>query len=263
MKRIAVWLACCWVAVSCGYDRFDPLSADDLPEVTALPNADLATLRAYGQETAQTVAEDLVVEGYVTSDDRTGNFYLSFFIEDATGAAEIRAGMYDLFRYVPRGRRVVLHLKGLAIGRYDGVVQIGAYADGDRVAEFGARAILDGCLERDVRFRHETPLRQRIALLDETMCGRLVRIGPVRRTAESPERWAQPETDTEAPQSGTVAFRDGAGDTVRVVTSGYADFAGGLVPSDSVTLTGILLHGPFDGSRTCFALELRDEEDVE
>lgn len=263
MRRWGILLICGVLATSCGYDRFAPLTDDDLPVVGTLPNAELATLRHYGQETPQVVQEDMVVEGFVSSDDRAGNFYRSFFIEDATGAVEIRAGMYDLFRYVPRGRRVVLHLRGLAVGRYDGVVQVGLYADGDRVAEFGARPILDGYLERDVKFRHELPLRVTIASLDEAMCGRLVRIGPVVRTAESPDRWAQPEAEGIAPQSGTVAFRDRAGDTVRVVTSGYADFAGERVPADSVTLTGIVSYGPIDGSRRGFVLKLRDAYDVE
>ena len=263
MRRCVLLLLCGTLAVSCGYDRFGPLPAEAWPEVTTLPNTQLAQLRTFGGETAQTVTDDMVVEGYVTSDDRAGNFYRSFFIEDASAAVEVRAGCYDLFRYVPRGRRVVLHLKGLAIGRYDGVVQIGACADGDRAAEFGARAVLDACLERDVRFRHETPLRYAIARLEEPMCGRLVRIGPVIRTAESPACWAVAADENGVPQTGTVAFRDRTGDTVRVVTSGYADFAGERVPSDSVTLSGILLYGPYDGSRKVFALKLRDAYDVE
>lgn len=52
-------------------------------------------------------------------------------------------------------------------------------------------------------------------------------------------------------------------DSVAVVTSGYASFAGDTVPAGRVTLTGILMYGKFGGTREVFALKLRDGNDVE
>ncbi|HAD56168.1 MAG TPA: hypothetical protein DCG00_01680 [Alistipes sp.] len=75
--------------------------------------------------------------------------------------------------------------------------------------------------------------------------------------------WADTGAESGMPATGTVWFRDAAGDSVAVVTSGYASFAGDTVPAGRVTLTGILMYGKFGGTREVFALKLRDGNDVE
>ena len=83
--------------ISCDYDQFDPPNSE--PGSVPVTTMDIATLRAFYQDDPVWVVgqRSVVVSGYVTTSDQAGNFYRSFFIEDETGAVEIRAGLYDLY----------------------------------------------------------------------------------------------------------------------------------------------------------------------
>ena len=175
MKKIFVCILSGVLTVACGYDRFGTLGPGDLEGSGTLPDADLALLREHFYGDPFVVQEDLTVGGYVVSDDRAGNFFRSFIIDDGSGAVEIRAGFYDLHAYCQRGRRIVIHARGLAVGMYNGVVQLGAGVNdwsAYRVEEFGSRVLLDRCMERDTLFREVPPLEPGIGGLEERYCGR-------------------------------------------------------------------------------------------
>lgn len=264
MRKI-VLILCALVATSCGYDRFGELSETDFVGTEALPNADLALLYEHYYGEPVEIVEGIVFDGYVTSSDRSGNFFRSFVIEDVTAAVEIRAGFYDIYNTYQLGRRVVLRAKGLAVGKYNGIIQIGACINkysAYRVEEFGSRVVLDTYLERDVRFAEENPAVREIGVLDENDCGRLVQIGRLLADAPAEATWAQPEGEDVVATTGTAIFRNCDGKELLVVTSGYADFAGEKLPADSVTLTGILMYGKFGALNNKFALKLRSLEDV-
>lgn len=251
---------------ACGYDDFRNNGAADFPGTESLPNADLSLLYDHYYGEPFTVKEDMVFEGYVIADDGSGNFFRSFIIDDGTSAAEVRAGYYDLHTVYPVGRRIILHAKALGVGKYNGVIQIGVGINSYtpyRVEEFGARAVLEKYVERDVNRYYPDPLPVDAGSLSADMCGRLVRTAKVIRTPDSPQRWAQPEGEGIEAEAGTVVFSDVRGDSIAVVTSGYATFAGATVPSDSVSLTGILMYGKFGGTKERFVLKLRDEYDVQ
>ncbi len=265
MKKIFGYLLSGLLAVSCGYDRFGVAGRGDLEGSGTLPDADIALLREHFYGEPFVVRDALTIGGYVVSDDRAGNFFRSFVIDDGSGAIEVRAGFYDLHAYCQRGRRVTIRVGGLAVGMYNGVLQLGAGVNGwsaYRVEEFGTRILLDGYLERDTLFRQVAPLELGIGELRERHCGRLVRIADL-WCSGTPAAWADTGSVTVVPATGTVWFRDGAGDSVAVVTSGYASFAGDAVPAGRVALTGVLMYGKFGGTREGFALKIRDTDDVE
>ncbi len=265
MKKWCIYAALLLVPVSCGYDRFGTLGVGDMEGTQTIPDAGIALLREHYYGEPYVVREDMTVGGYVVSDDRPGNFFRSFIIDDGSGAVEVRAGFYDLHALFPRGRRVVVRLRGLAVGMYDGVVQLGAGVNdwsSYRVEEFGSRVLLDRYVQRDTVFRQTEPLELGIGSLEERYCGRLVRVSGLCRSGGS-TTWADTGAGGGTPATGMVWFRDAVGDSVVVVTSGYASFAGDSVPAGKVALTGILVYGKFDGTRDGFALKLRDTEDVE
>lgn len=66
-----------------------------------------------------------MVSGNVTTSDREGNFFRSFFIEDETGAVEIRAGLYDLHAVYRLGQQVTVVADSLTLGLTGGVLQLG------------------------------------------------------------------------------------------------------------------------------------------
>lgn len=82
------------------------------------------------------VTEDLWVKGRITTSDRSGNFYKSFYIQDdANGPGiEIKVGRTSLHNDYKVGQTVYISLDGLAVGEYgfkdgkyggQGTIQIG------------------------------------------------------------------------------------------------------------------------------------------
>ncbi len=109
--------------------RFIAEAAKEDPK-THQPNSD--NLRTWCWE----VTEDLWVKGRITTSDRSGNFYKSFYIQDdANGPGiEIKVGRTSLHNDYKVGQMVYISLDGLSVGEYgfksgkyggQGTIQIG------------------------------------------------------------------------------------------------------------------------------------------
>ncbi|MCH5219994.1 MAG: choice-of-anchor J domain-containing protein [Muribaculaceae bacterium] len=68
-----------------------------------------------------------IIEGYVTSNDESGNIFKKIYIQDATGGIYIGIDAYDLYESYKPGQKVVVDVTGLAIGGYGGAMNIGEY----------------------------------------------------------------------------------------------------------------------------------------
>lgn len=260
----------------CGYNRFDdytPAEIMPLPEKTT----DIASLRLLYAGSRIDVTDDLVVVGRVTTSDRAGNFFRTFMIEDATGALEIRAGLYDMHRIYPVGTRVAVKLRGMSLGFDQSVLQAGARplpSSYYSTEYLGNRAIVDRYVVRGGVGEPPVPAVTTIAALNEGMCGRLVRIEGLRLAGATPGAgdpgdipvtWAIPSPGKGiAPSYGYRKFKDPKGDSLLVVSSGYAAFAAATIPSGGHTITGILSHGTVSGTygRNVYMLRIRDLDDV-
>ena len=85
----------------------------------------IATLCSQIDQKPITITEDLVIEGYVVSNDKESNFHKTFVINDKYGGVEIMAGIYDLHDIYPEGEKVYIALKDCTLARHYGVVQVG------------------------------------------------------------------------------------------------------------------------------------------
>ena len=233
----------------------------------ALPNVTLGDLRTYlHAEAEMTFAEDIEISGRVTSSDRAGNFYNTFFIDDGTGAAEIMAGMPDLDAVYHPGQRISIRARGLAVGWRDGVMQIGLPPEpGNRfpTGYFYHPAVIRNYVAAERSIEPARPIEVSLEGLSSELCGRLVRIAGLEADPEAVGgTWAQTRP---SPVTGYVDFHARhAPDIapVTVATSGYASFALAPVPGGEVTLTGILFYGRGQDSSDHFLLKLRDEKDI-
>ncbi len=114
-------------------------------ELTEISITDLKNLYN-GQATL--IESDLVVKGYVTSSDQTGNFYKEFYMQDApenpTAAIGVVLNQVDSYNQFNQGREVYFKLKGLYVGlNSSDVLTIGGQADGSEVGEITANQIPD------------------------------------------------------------------------------------------------------------------------
>ncbi len=260
---ISFWF--CVTFVACDYNSFDPIR--DFDEDTLVVNTSIRALREYydqGDEEGSVVADPIVIGGRVTTSDVAGNFFRTFFIEDATGALEVMAGVTELQAIYPLGQLVAIRMEGLAVSVQHEVLRIGLPpAPGDYyfVNYFAHRVVLDRYIVRSRHLAPVDPLPVVLGELDASLCGRLVRIDGLFRSDTIPGlTWA---VGGESPRTGYRMFRDAAGDSLCVVTSGYSRLAATPLPEDTVSLTGILSYGPGESSRKCFQLKLRDQYDIE
>lgn len=80
------------------------------------------------------IEEDIFIAGKVSSSDKSGNIYKSFYIQDETGGIEIKAGRSSLYSDYHEGQTIYVLLKGMVVGMYgfksgnnggNGMVQVG------------------------------------------------------------------------------------------------------------------------------------------
>ena len=128
MKKIMIGLvAALFVFLSCEKEPSRPSFLDEMPEV----NTTIAQLKALYTKpgTPVVIEDDLVIGGQVVSSDLSGNLYRSFYIQDETGAIEIKIGKSSLYNDYKLGQWVYVKCKGLALGQYGGMLQIGYRTD--------------------------------------------------------------------------------------------------------------------------------------
>ena len=70
------------------------------------------------------VDDSLVINGVVTANDKSGNFYKQVFIQDSTGAIEVDIEGTGLYNTFPVGKQVAVFCKGLYVANVTGMQKI-------------------------------------------------------------------------------------------------------------------------------------------
>ena len=250
-----ILLAATLLIVGCDYDRFDPIEPRD--EVEWVPNAELSDVR-HSFAVATTIREDMVITGRVVTSDEGGNFYRTLVVEDATGAIELMIGMDYLYRTYPVGSLLAVRLQGLAIDEYNGVLRVGLQPeswDYRTTSYMSHQAIVDRYVYRANSLVAPEPKRLSAGELTKHLCGRLVTVENLRADDEA-ATWA------EGRYTSYRKFRDERSDSIYVQTSPYARFAAQELPSDEVSITGVLYYGEVSGGRKTFIIKMCDEKGV-
>lgn len=114
---------------SCRKDDFDaPPAGGTDPNLIA--NTTIADLKAgYVFDQFDTITTDVIISGIVTADDKSGNFYKTMIIQDETAAIAIRLDMSDYYTRYPIGRRIFVKCRGLVLGDYSDLIQLGGFID--------------------------------------------------------------------------------------------------------------------------------------
>lgn len=251
------------------YDEVEPR----VDSTTLVANTTIAELKAmYPGELYQLnentffQRDSIIIEGVVTSDDKEGNFYKSIFIQDATGAIELKLNKTSLYNDYKRGQKIVVYCNGLYLGDYGGQIQLGSIynnngnweisgLEGDPIIKM--HVFKKGKLLVDV-----APLAMTPALLTQVNIGKLVKFDNVQI-----KDTLSPITDTTYTYADNVnkvtvnhtlvACSQTYPSTVVLRTSGYARFAGTTIATKNGTVTGILTY--YKGT---YQLLMRDLNDI-
>ena len=278
MKRFNYYLSLMLLLVftaACS-DEFDqpPMV---IPTAEHTPNMTIAEFKAkYWQDAVNyidTVKEDIVIHGWVTSSDESGNIYKSLYIMDESGAGiNISINQNSLYNNYRLGQEIVIPMKDYFVGKYNGQQQLGYpawYASGSVwEATFLPQAMWESMVELN-----GLPNLSKIDTLDvsisdfqgktdaETLLkyqGRLVRISGVHFTeANGKTTYAEASATTNR----TIADEDGNQLIVR--NSNYADFRADTLPEGDVDVVGLLsFYATRQNSSGTWQFYLRDANDV-
>ena len=130
MKRfIPLFLIGMIAAVSCDIYT-SGFEAPEEPQYEKLtPNTTIKDLKARYTKSAVTIMDDVLIGGQVISSDESGNIYRSIYIQDDTGGLEIKLGVRQAYNDYRPGQWLYIRCKGLVLGNYNGMLQLGAKDD--------------------------------------------------------------------------------------------------------------------------------------
>lgn len=195
------------------------------------------------------IEEDIIIKGVVVANDESGNLYKKLIIQDENTGIELALDKTNLYNEFKLGQRVYIKCKGMYIGDYNNLIQLGYLYNGaiGRLPE----VFIPNHLFRD-SLPGAVPEPQVIALnnLNYSLISKLVKFENV-SFAEPGVEWAPQSADA------TNRTMSGAGGSIVVRTSKYSKFSSLPIPSGFGDVTGVLsIFG------STYQLTIRDTSDV-
>ena len=235
-------LASVFILTGCVHD--DKYDAPDLSGNCQDLKATITLAAAKNLAQNTTITTDDVIEGYVSSTDQSGNIYKTIYIQDdptnPTQGFVLSVDAVSTYSSYPQGAKVYIKLKGLAMGTYGGVKQLGYMDNGtfDRIPEkMVPTSILKSCTAK-VTITPKVMTLTDMKTANDQYIGCLVKV-------QNAEFDAKVLCSTFAPDGYTVDRqinqKIGTTTTSRIVrNSGFASFANQKLPSGNGNFIGIL-----------------------
>jgi len=257
---VAIFIATIFISFSCN-KKFD--APPNTQPIRLSANISIRDFKAlHGAGNFNLITNDYILEGIVVADDSSGNFYKEIVIQDSTGGIVLLLNGYDLYTDYPVGRQLFIKAKGLYLGDYSGLIQLGGGVDSSGTTPalaplatnlFGTY-IFKGSLNNIVTPR-AVSVSQLTANMFDTLQSTLIQL----------DNFQFANADTTKPYADTVnhatvnfTLQNCAAQTVLLRNSGYATFAGLKVPDGNGTLTAVYaIYG------TTKELFIRDTSDVQ
>lgn len=241
--------------------------ADPTSGLTEISISDLKGLVVNGQATE--ITSDIVVKGYVTSSDVTGNFYKEFFIQDKpenpTAAVKVAIELVSSYNKFNIGREVYVKLKDLYIGEVrsgDSVPTIGGgkNEDGDEVENMSLSQV-ESQLLRAVNTEEIIPLDINFSAINDSHVGLFVKVSDAQFPASLAGKTYVDANDLYDTQR-LLESCDGFGFTNFILeTSAFASFKFAIIPSGGGSISGVVSK-TYNGSDLVLALNEISDVDM-
>ena len=197
------------------------------------------------------IDKPMMIKGYITGNDISGNLYQQVALQDETGAILVDINAGGLHGYLPVGQEILIDLNGLYIGGYGKQAQIGGIYTNLKT---GATSV--GKMDRPTWQKHFKLLDEADAsnvkaeIFDltkatdatylEENAGKLMTIKGVKfSSANGKTVWAANDETTNQNLKDAESGQWISSNTVVVRTSGYARFANAILPDGAFDITGI------------------------
>lgn len=205
------------------------------------PNSSIAELKSkYVSGKFTTITNDFLIHATVVADDKSGNFYKTIVIQDSTGGIELKLNRTGIYTDFPVGMKIGLKCKGLTIGDYNGLIQLGlgTYQNGNYTNLSGIEDVLiDNYVFKGPKNQPIVAKKKTITTLTAQDISTLIQLDNV--------EFARSDTGTTyadviANVSVNHTLTDCNKNEILLRTSNFADFAGSVVPSKNGSITAIL-----------------------
>ena len=197
------------------------------------------------------IDKPMMIKGYITGNDISGNLYQQVALQDATGAILVDINGGGLYGYLPVGQEILIDLNGLYIGGYGKQAQIGGIYTNlkkgttsvgkmDRTVWQKHFKLLDEADASKVEAEEFDLSKAADANYLEENAGKLMTIRKVKfNSANGKNVWAANDETTNQSLKDAVTGQWISSNTVVVRTSGYARFANAILPDGAYDITGI------------------------
>lgn len=217
------------------------------------------------------IEKDMMIKAVVTGNDVSGNIYNQVSVQDASGAIIIAINGSGLSGYLPVGQEILANLKGLYIGSYKKLPQIGGVntklSDGSLGMGKIERAIWNehfkilnpGEADASTVVPEEFDLTKLTdaAYMDANV-GKLMTLKKVKfASANGTNVWAPGDTNTSLELIDAETGKKISSSNLVVRNSGYSKFANEVVPKGVFDITGI-----FTRYNNTWQIVLRNTDDL-
>lgn len=197
------------------------------------------------------IDKPMMIKGYITGNDISGNLYQQVALQDETGAILVDINAGGLHGYLPVGQEILIDLNGLYIGSKGKQAQIGGI-----YTNLKTGATYVGKMDRPTWQKHFKLLDEPDAsnvkaevfdlskatdatYLDEN-AGKLMTIKGVKFTSANGKTvWAANDETSKQYLKDAESGQWLSSNTIMVYTSGYARFANAILPEGAFDITGI------------------------
>ena len=197
------------------------------------------------------IDKPMMIKGYITGNDISGNLYQQVALQDETGAILVDINAGGLHGYLPVGQEILIDLNGLYIGGYGKQAQIGGIYTNlktgatsvgkmDRPTWQKHFKLLDEADASNVEAEEFDLTKATDATYLEENAGKLMTIRKVKfNSANGKNVWAANDETTNQTLKNAITGQWISSNTVVVRTSGYARFANAILPDGAYDITGI------------------------
>ena len=251
-----------------------PWGNNSLREKNVISIADLKTQFATiinSDNGYKQIEKDMMIKAVVTGNDVSGNIYNQVSVQDASGAIIIAINGSGLSGYLPVGQEILVNLKGLYIGSYKKLPQIGGVNTKLSDGSLGM-----GKIERAIWNEHfkilnpgeadastVVPEEFDLTKLTDTdymnaNVGKLMTLKKVKfASANGTNVWAPGDTNTSLELIDAETGKKISSSNLVVRNSGYSKFANEVVPQGVFDITGI-----FTRYNNTWQIVLRSTDDL-
>ena len=117
------------------YDDFTIYSESDLPGFGGTFTT-IQDLKGMYKSGGKEILDEIWIKGQIISSDKTGNIYRELYIQDETGGIDVKVGKSSLYSDYQLGEWLYVYCKGLTLGAYNGMPQLGVEPDATTTNEY-------------------------------------------------------------------------------------------------------------------------------